>query len=179
MLFWFWILCFYNFVIWHRFTTTHDTHLHNVNAPNFSEIVFTLEFEIGIVSFDKYLNSWVLKRGNPKMKFLLLFLSAVCCPPFRPTSTVRPGVNSIQWGQSYTMFLLAPGRTSDVGQGQCQEKFFMVGRSVGRRGVGRRTDGSFYFFLEPPVFLTLVMFLLKIILFGVEVKVNSSGSISK
>ena len=37
----------------------------------------------------------------------------------------------------------------------------MVGRSVGRRGVrwrralsdgGRRTDGSFYFFLEPPSF---------------------------
>ena len=37
----------------------------------------------------------------------------------------------------------------------------MVGRSVGRRGVGRRralsdggrrTDGSFYFFLEPPVY---------------------------
>ena len=34
----------------------------------------------------------------------------------------------------------------------------MVGRSVGRRGgqtakggVERRTDGSFYFFLEPPV----------------------------
>ena len=54
---------------------------------------------------------------------------------------------------------MAPGRMSDVGQGQCQEKFFMVGRSVGRRGVrqrralsdsGRRTDGSFYFFLEPP-----------------------------
>ena len=33
---------------------------------------------------------------------------------------------------------LTPGRTSDMGQGQCQEKFFMVGRSVGRRGVGRR-----------------------------------------
>ena len=29
----------------------------------------------------------------------------------------------------------------------------MVGRSVGQRGVGRerRMDGSFYFFLEPPV----------------------------
>ena len=49
---------------------------------------------------------------------------------------------------------------SDVGQGQCQEKFFKVGRSNGRRGVGwrralsdggQRTDGSFYFFLEPPL----------------------------
>ena len=40
----------------------HDTHLHNVNAGNFSEIVFTMEFEIGIVSFDKYLYRWVLKR---------------------------------------------------------------------------------------------------------------------
>ena len=27
----------------------------------------------------------------------------------------------------------------------------MVGRSVGRKGVGRRTDGSFYFSLEPPL----------------------------
>ena len=26
----------------------------------------------------------------------------------------------------------------------------MVSRSVVQRGVGRRTDGSFYFFLEPP-----------------------------
>ena len=56
--------------------------------------------------------------------------------------------------------VLAPGRTADVGQGQCQEKIFIVGRSVGWRGVrwrralldgGRRTDGSFYFFLEPPL----------------------------
>ena len=48
---------------------------------------------------------------------------------------------------------LAPGRTSEVGQGQSQEKFSMVGRSVGHWGVGRRraeSDGSFYFFLELP-----------------------------
>ena len=42
----------------------------------------------------------------------------------------------------------------------CQEKFFMVDRSVGRRGVGRRRDESFYFFLEPPemfiVFIKLI-----------------------
>ena len=38
------------------------------------------------------------------------------------------------------------GRT--VGQGQSQGKFFLVGRS----GGGRRTDGSFYFALEPPIF---------------------------
>ena len=41
--------------------------------------------------------------------------------------------------------VLAPGRTSDVGQGQCKEKFFMVSRSVGRRGVGKRralSDGG-------------------------------------
>ena len=60
--------------------------------------------------------------------------------------------NIINW-------VLAPGRTSDVRQQQCQEKFFMVRRSVGRRGVGQqralsdggqRTDISFYFFFEPP-----------------------------
>ena len=36
-------------------------------------------------------------------------------------------------------------RTPDVGQRQCQEKFFMVGQSVGRRGVRRRralSDGG-------------------------------------
>ena len=92
------------------------------------------------------------------MKFLRLFLSTVrrlpirppiktsldIAPVHRPTSDLGP----IQWGQSCI------GTTrSDVGQGQCQEKFFMVGRSVGRRGVGRRTVGSFYFFLEPPLIL--------------------------
>ena len=64
-----------------------------------------------------------------------------------------------RWHIGRSSAVLAPVRTSDVGQGQCQEKFFMVSRSVGRRGVGRRralwdsgrrTDGSFYFFLEPP-----------------------------
>ena len=41
--------------------------------------------------------------------------------------------------------VLAPGRTLNVGQGQCQEKFFMVGRSIGRMGVGRQralSDGG-------------------------------------
>ena len=77
-----------------------------------------------------------LLRGDPKTKFLLLFLSAVHHPPFHPTkknspdfaplhptSAVRPGANPIQWGQSYTMYIvqdwphcigLAPGQTSDV-----------------------------------------------------------------
>ena len=54
------------------------------------------------------------RQGDPKMKFLLLFLSAVrpsvrpkkilLTLPLRPTSAVRPGANPIQWGQSYTHF---------------------------------------------------------------------------
>ena len=72
--------------------------------------------------------------GDPKMKFLLMGL--------------------------------APGGTLEVGQGQSQGKFFLVRRSDGRTGaksgkfflvgrwdggtVGRQTDGSFYFALEPP-----------------------------
>ena len=61
-----------------------------------------------------------------------------------PLSDLRPGANAnpIKWGQSYTDVGLAPGRTSDVGQGQYQEKFFMVGRSVSQRGVGGESDGE-------------------------------------
>ena len=80
--------------------------------------------------------------------------------PLCPTSAVRPGANPIQWGQSYAHFcknLYRIGPRSDVGQGHCQEKFFMVGRSVSRRGVGWRMDGSYYFSLEPPIF-SLVFF---------------------
>ena len=52
------------------------------------------------------------------------------------------------------------GWTSEVGQGQSQGKFFLVGRSDrGKvRGSffwfdgGRRKEGSFYFALEPPYF---------------------------
>ena len=51
-----------------------------------------------------------LKRvGNPKMKFLLLFLSAVRRPPFRPTKKDSPDFAPPSdlcrptWGQSYTV----------------------------------------------------------------------------
>ena len=68
--------------------------------------------------------------GDPKTKFLLLFLSDVRRPPFRPTIKVKICIG------------LAPGLTSEVGQGQSQEKLLMVGRSVGQRGDGRRRAES-------------------------------------
>ena len=49
----------------------------------------------------------------------------------------------------------------------------MVGRSVGRRGVGRRRaeseggrrmDGNFYFFLEPPQFDSKILFTHQVVL---------------
>ena len=70
-----------------------------------------------------------------------------CPKAFCPKCKHHIGLTPLHWPQV------------DVGKGQCQEKFFMVGRSVGRRGVRRqralsdsrrRTNGSFYFFLEPP-----------------------------
>ena len=116
------------------------------------------------------------------MKFLRLFLSAVR-PSVRPLKTspdIVPVLSDIRrptWCQysGVNPIRCLPFRAkhfrakcfrakhprSDVRQGQCQEKFFMFGRFVGWRGVGRRralldggrrTDGSFYFFLEPPVF---------------------------
>ena len=55
-----------------------------------------------------------------------------------PTSNLRPILYS---GANQICIGLAPGRTSKVGQGQSQEKFFMVGRSVGRRGGGMAKGG--------------------------------------
>ena len=48
---------------------------------------------------------------------------------------------------------MAQGRTSDVGQEKCQEKFlWSVGLLVGGESDGGRpTDGSFDFSLEPPI----------------------------
>ena len=46
------------------------------------------------------------------------------------------------------------GWTSDVGQGQCQEKFFMVGRMVGRQTAEKKRRNNFV--LGSPVFRHLV-----------------------
>ena len=92
-------------------------------------------------------------RGTLKRSFYFSFCPPFALPPFRPTlkifpdfappSDVRPGaitVGSILYSGAnhYNYWLHCIGPRSDVGQGQCQEKLFMVGRSVGRRGEGRR-----------------------------------------
>ena len=94
------------------------------------------------------------------MKFLLLSLSAVHRLPFRPTKKNYPDfappsdLRHPTWGQSYTMFfffcneyIVGSRGASQLGGYKHvlilsieygQEKFIMVGRSVGQRGVGRR-----------------------------------------
>ena len=174
--------------------TRHSHYSQNYNSGIIHRSWYWLDdqtFRIKKNIFFKIDSPW----GDPIMKFLRLFLSAHLsdrknfswhCPC--PSSDVRPGANTGEWGQSYIVgpilycganpiqclhfrakcvkicIGLAPrsdvgGWTSEVGQEQCQEKFFMVGRSVGRRGVGRqraeldggqRPDRSFYFSLEPP-----------------------------
>ena len=66
-----------------------------------------------------------LIQGDPKTKFLRLFLSTVrrptICPTIKnfswhcpcPTSDLRPGANPIKWGQSYTDLWLV-GRTAST-----------------------------------------------------------------
>ena len=97
-------------------------------------------------------------EGDPKTKFLLLFLSAVH-PSVRPKKTspdfapVRP-TTSINSSKPFSMkeksmsefyFICNArqllGRTSEVRQGQSQGKFFLVGRSDRDYLVGRSDGG--------------------------------------
>ena len=83
------------------------------------------------------------------MKFLLLVLSAVRCPPFRPTKKNSPDfappsdLRRPTWGQSYTVGSILYSGANPI---QCKDKFFMVGLSVGgeldSRGHCRMADGG-------------------------------------
>ena len=120
-------------------------------------------------------------RGDPKTKFLLLFLSAVrpsVQPKKYPDFAPPPDLRCPTWTQSYTVgpilytFLYNSKVHVSYFIQHYSEKYFhsknchrmsgevfMVGWSVGWRGVGRRralsdggrrTDGSFDFSIEPP-----------------------------
>ena len=106
-------------------------------------------------------------KGDPKTKFLLLFLFAVRPPvrpkkffltlPLRPTSAIRPGANTAG-PILYDVYTLGQNTVwPQVGRrtGAMSGEVFN-GRSEGSRTaegiVGRRTDGSFYLSLEAPFF---------------------------
>ena len=71
-------------------------------------------------------------------------------------------------------YKVAPGRTSD--RGNVRRSFLCsVGLSVGGESDGgRRTDGSFYFFLEPPDFFAHI-FKRKILKMGLKLNLNIVG----
>ena len=87
------------------------------------------------------------REGNPKMKFLRLFLSAVRRPPIRlpkknfswlcpcPPSTLRPGANPIKWGQSYT-------DVAKSGEVEGVEQRAEGGHWADHEGLWRTADGG-------------------------------------
>ena len=105
--------------------------------------------------------------GDPKMKFLRLFLSAVRSPPIRRTIKNYLDIAPVPrptWGQYSGVNLIpflhfrAKHWTQVERQTGAMSREVFYGRSVGqsegsrtaKSNVGRRTDGSFYFFLKPP-----------------------------